>query len=108
MSAEPIRNAFDRPSKIGAVSVTDIAVPKLAELAGVVAVSLGGSRARGTHAPDSDWDIGLYYRSSFDARLLADLGFDEHVVQPRVPASGVAWASLARGCCLRTSALARS
>jgi hypothetical protein len=33
-----------------------LAVPNLA------AISLGGSHARGTHRPDSDLDIGLYYR----------------------------------------------
>jgi hypothetical protein len=31
---------------------------------GVVAVVLGGSRARGEERPDSDWDFGLYYRGS--------------------------------------------
>src|SRR5919108_3336434 len=36
---------------------------KLAGLPGVVAVVLGGSRASGTHRPDSDWDLGLYYRA---------------------------------------------
>ncbi|MFG1709539.1 nucleotidyltransferase domain-containing protein [Nonomuraea sp. M3C6] len=35
---------------------------RLAEVPGVVAVVLGGSRARGTHRPDSDIDLGLYYR----------------------------------------------
>jgi hypothetical protein len=35
---------------------------QLAGLPGVVAVALGGSRATGTHRPDSDWDLGLYYR----------------------------------------------
>ncbi|MFC0007107.1 nucleotidyltransferase domain-containing protein [Micromonospora siamensis] len=33
---------------------------------GVVAVALGGSRARGDHRPDSDWDLGLYYRGPLD------------------------------------------
>jgi len=33
----------------------------LVEVAGVVAVALGGSRARGTHRSDSDFDLGLYY-----------------------------------------------
>ncbi|MGR6742313.1 nucleotidyltransferase domain-containing protein [Microbacterium sp. F1-18] len=32
----------------------------LAATPGVVAVALGGSRARGTHAPDSDVDLGVY------------------------------------------------
>jgi hypothetical protein len=43
-------------------------------VSGVVAVCLGGSRARGTHRPDSDFDLGLYYRPPLDTaalRLLA-------------------------------------
>ncbi len=49
---------------------------RLARIAGVVAVALGGSRARGTHRPDSDIDLGLYYRdaspfSIADIRALA-------------------------------------
>jgi predicted nucleotidyltransferase len=79
------------------MSVIDVLVPRLADLPGVVAVSLGGSRARGTHRPDSDWDIGLYYRGSFDARFLAELGFDGHVAQPgewgRI-VNGGAWLSV--------------
>jgi hypothetical protein len=39
-------------------------VDDLAEVPGAVAVVLGGSRATATHRPDSDWDIGLYYRGS--------------------------------------------
>ena len=35
---------------------------RLQEADGVVAVALGGSGARGTHRPDSDVDLGLYYR----------------------------------------------
>ena len=34
----------------------------LARAPGVAALALGGSRARGTEAPSSDYDIGLYYR----------------------------------------------
>lgn len=37
---------------------------KLSGLDGVVAVALGGSRAAGTCRPDSDWDLGVYYRAS--------------------------------------------
>jgi predicted nucleotidyltransferase len=37
---------------------------ELADLPGALAVVLGGSRASGTHRPDSDWDLGLYYRGS--------------------------------------------
>jgi predicted nucleotidyltransferase len=36
----------------------------LAGLPGAVAVVLGGSRATATHRPDSDWDLGVYYRGS--------------------------------------------
>lgn len=47
---------------------------RLAAVSGVVGVCLGGSRARGTHGPDSDFDLGLYYRAPLDTaalRLLA-------------------------------------
>lgn len=37
---------------------------ELSGLPGVVAVVLGGSRATATHRPDSDWDLGVYYRGS--------------------------------------------
>jgi predicted nucleotidyltransferase len=37
---------------------------ELAGLPGAVAVVLGGSRAAGTARPDSDWDLGVYYRGS--------------------------------------------
>jgi len=36
-------------------------VSRLADVRGVTAVVLGGSRARGTHNAASDYDIGLYY-----------------------------------------------
>lgn len=46
----------------------------LAALPGVIAVSLGGSRARGTHRPDSDFDLGVYYRAgALDLTALAEL-----------------------------------
>jgi predicted nucleotidyltransferase len=54
----------------------------LAALPGVEAVVLGGSRATGAHRPDSDWDLGLYYRGSqrdFDPARLRGLGHDGHV-----------------------------
>lgn len=37
---------------------------QLAELGGAEGVVLGGSRATGTERPDSDWDLGVYYRGS--------------------------------------------
>ncbi|MFE9533399.1 DUF4037 domain-containing protein [Streptomyces sp. NPDC006691] len=46
---------------------------RLVEVPGVVAVALGGSRARGTHRVDSDWDLGLYYRGDPDVTALARL-----------------------------------
>ncbi|MFI6346837.1 nucleotidyltransferase domain-containing protein [Streptomyces sp. NPDC050560] len=45
----------------------------LAALPGVVAVALGGSRAQGTHRPDSDWDLAVYYRGAFDPAALRAL-----------------------------------
>jgi predicted nucleotidyltransferase len=51
----------------------------LAALPGVVAVALGGSRATGAHRPDSDWDLGLYYRGAFDPDDLRGLGLPGHV-----------------------------
>ncbi|MFE3519278.1 nucleotidyltransferase domain-containing protein [Streptomyces sp. NPDC059166] len=45
----------------------------LVQVAGVEAVALGGSRARGTHRPGSDWDLGVYYRGSLDVAALTAL-----------------------------------
>jgi predicted nucleotidyltransferase len=55
---------------------------ELGRLAGVVAVVLGGSRATRTHRPDSDWDIGVYYRASqrpLDPNKVRGLGYDGYV-----------------------------
>jgi predicted nucleotidyltransferase len=46
---------------------------RLTEVNGVVAVCLGGSRARGTHHPDSDYDLGLYYHRPLDTDALRAL-----------------------------------
>ncbi|WP_328383061.1 nucleotidyltransferase domain-containing protein [Streptomyces sp. NBC_00400] len=46
---------------------------KVAQVPGVVGVMLGGSRARGTHRPDSDWDVGVYYRGAPDLAALEAL-----------------------------------
>ncbi|SHF79929.1 nucleotidyltransferase domain-containing protein [Streptoalloteichus hindustanus] len=48
---------------------------RLAGLPGVEAVSLGGSRATGTHRPDSDWDFAIYYRGGFTPDSLRALGW---------------------------------
>ncbi|MGW3349708.1 nucleotidyltransferase domain-containing protein [Nonomuraea rubra] len=60
---------------------------RLIAVPGVVAVALGGSRARGTHRPDSDIDLGLYYRGRLDVAALRALarevtGEDTDVTEP--------------------------
>ncbi|MEU1980636.1 nucleotidyltransferase domain-containing protein [Nocardia sp. NPDC019395] len=54
---------------------------RLAALPGVVAVTLGGSRAQGTHGPDSDWDFALYYRDRFDPATLRAVGWKGEVTE---------------------------
>jgi len=54
---------------------------ELATLPGVSAVGLGGSRAQGTHRADSDWDLGIYYRNSFDPQQLRDIGWPGQVFE---------------------------
>ena len=46
---------------------------RLVGVAGVQAVTLGGSRARGEHTPESDVDLGLYYRPPLDVDALQQL-----------------------------------
>lgn len=53
-------------------TVTDMATA-LTAIPGVVGVQLGGSRARGEHRPDSDWDLGLYYRQPLDLDAVREL-----------------------------------
>jgi predicted nucleotidyltransferase len=59
---------------------------RLVGVDGVVAVSLGGSRARGTHRPDSDWDVGVYYRDRLDVDGLraaaSEAGFAGELTEP--------------------------
>jgi len=60
---------------------------RLVGVGGVVGVLLGGSRARGTHHPDSDVDLGVYYRPPLDVGGLAALarelaGPDATVTRP--------------------------
>ena len=43
---------------------------RLLDVPGVTAVMLGGSRARGAEQPDSDVDLGLYYRQPLDVTAL--------------------------------------
>jgi Nucleotidyltransferase domain len=60
---------------------------RLVEVPGVVGVMLGGSRARDDFAPDSDYDLGLYYRPPLDiaglGRLAVEVaGPDARVTEP--------------------------
>ena len=52
---------------------------QLAGLPTVEAVALGGSRATGTHRPDSDWDFAIYYRGPFAPDSLRALGWPGEV-----------------------------
>jgi hypothetical protein len=64
---------------------------QLMQIPGVVAVTLGGSRAGGGIHPDSDWDFGLYYRGTIRADDVRALGFEGTVVEPG------AWGRLVNG-----------
>ncbi|MBG0856151.1 nucleotidyltransferase domain-containing protein [Streptomyces spinoverrucosus] len=57
----------------------DTIADRLAGLPTVQAVALGGSRAQGTHRPDSDWDLAIYYRGPFDPADLRALGWEGEV-----------------------------
>ncbi|GGT12639.1 nucleotidyltransferase domain-containing protein [Streptomyces chromofuscus] len=57
----------------------DTTADRLAALPTVQAVALGGSRAQGTHGPDSDWDLAVYYRGPFDPADLRALGWEGEV-----------------------------
>ena len=61
---------------------------RLVSVGGVVAVVLGGSRARGTHRPDSDFDLGLYYRGDLDVAALRELAGREAEEPVEVTAPG--------------------
>ncbi len=54
---------------------------RLGDLPAVEAVTLGGSRADGTHRPDSDWDFSIYYRGHFNPQALRDAGWPGEVFE---------------------------
>jgi len=62
--------------------VVEFIANQLAAIPGVVAVSLGGSRATNTAVEDSDWDFGLYYRGRLDPADVAALGWPGRVFAP--------------------------
>jgi hypothetical protein len=55
---------------------------QLAAIPGVVAVTLGGSRATNTAIAGSDWDFGLYYRGRLDPADIEALGWPGRVFAP--------------------------
>lgn len=67
----------------------DTTADRLATLPTVQAVALGGSRAQGTHKPDSDWDLAVYYRGDFDPADLRALGWEGEVSEVGGWGSGV-------------------
>ncbi|MEV6671030.1 nucleotidyltransferase domain-containing protein [Streptomyces sp. NPDC051162] len=62
---------------------------RLAALPRVEAVALGGSRAGGTHGPDSDWDFAVYYRGAFDVESVRALGWPGEVSEVGAWGGGV-------------------
>ena len=54
-------------------------------------MTLGGSRATGTARPHSDWDFGLYYRTTIDPADIRALGFAGEVFAPN------AWGTVPNG-----------
>jgi predicted nucleotidyltransferase len=73
---------------------------ELAGLPGAVAVVLGGSRAGATHRPDSDWDLGVYYRGSRrsldpgDLRRLGHRGYVSELGEWGPIMNGGAWLTI--------------
>ncbi|MFE1026200.1 nucleotidyltransferase domain-containing protein [Streptomyces sp. NPDC058818] len=67
----------------------DTTADRLAALPDVRAVTLGGSRAQGTHGPDSDWDLAVYYRGAFDPDGVRALGWAGEVSEVGAWGGGV-------------------
>ncbi|AKZ55116.1 hypothetical protein SAM23877_2067 [Streptomyces ambofaciens ATCC 23877] len=67
----------------------DTTADRLATLPTVRAVTLGGSRAQGTHGPDSDWDLAVYYRGPFDPDDVRALGWPGEVSEVGAWGGGV-------------------
>ncbi|NEB01529.1 nucleotidyltransferase domain-containing protein [Streptomyces sp. SID13726] len=67
----------------------DTVADRLAGLPSVRAVALGGSRAQGTARPDSDWDLAIYYRGTFDPAGLRAIGWDGEVSEVGAWGGGV-------------------
>jgi Nucleotidyltransferase domain len=63
---------------------------RLTQVGGVRAVLLGGSRARGDHSPESDYDLGVYYEPPLDVVALQALARSVAGPEAQVTAPG-AW-----------------
>jgi hypothetical protein len=63
-------------------AVVETIATQLAAIPGVVAVTLGGSRATNTAVEGSDWDFGLYYRGRLDPADVAALGWPGRMFAP--------------------------
>ncbi|MFE7773372.1 nucleotidyltransferase domain-containing protein [Streptomyces sp. NPDC057445] len=68
------------------IDMVEAMAARLVRVRGVCAVALGGSRARGAHRPDSDWDLGIYYRGRLDVAGLTALAAE--VAGSRVEVAG--------------------
>ena len=55
---------------------------RVVRLPSAEAVALGGSRARGDHRPDSDWDFAVYYRGDIDVSVFEGLGWSGRIYRP--------------------------
>ncbi|WP_406282355.1 nucleotidyltransferase domain-containing protein [Streptomyces sp. NBC_00209] len=64
---------FAGPADSGMTARVAEMAARLTQVPGIRAVLLGGSRARGAHRPDSDWDLGVYYRGTPDTAALSAL-----------------------------------
>lgn len=82
---------------VGGPFDSDTVAGYLARIPGVLAVTLGGSRAQGTHHPDSDWDFALYYRGNLDTDAIRGMGWEGEVTEPGAwayPMNGGAWLTI--------------
>ena len=62
--------------------VVELIATQLAAIPGVVAVTLGGSRATNSAVEGSDWDFGLYYQGRLDPADVRALGWPGRVFAP--------------------------
>ncbi|WP_435748378.1 nucleotidyltransferase domain-containing protein [Microbacterium sp. PMB16] len=69
---------------------------ELCRVRGVQAVALGGSRARGTHRPDSDVDLGLYIEADADLDAVAHVA-SAWTVEPVTIAGRGGWGPWVEG-----------